>query len=89
MSKILTLRKCALERNFMRIRELIIETFSLHRGPFNWLIGRWILCRFHVLSLQRYFSTNYFNLPTRPHLNHRDDLPFWQDSIGVREIAEG
>lgn len=89
MSKIVTLRRYVPERDYMRIRELIIETFPLHGGPFNWLIDRWNFCRFHVLPLHRYYSTSYFSIPTRPHIDHRDDLPLWQNSIGIWENAEG
>ncbi|CCU84047.1 MULTISPECIES: GNAT family N-acetyltransferase [Mesotoga] len=89
MSKIVTLRRYVPERDYMQIRELIIETFPLHGGPFNWLIERWNFCRFHVLPLHRYYSTSYFSVPTRPHIDHRDDLPLWQDSIGIWENEEG
>ena len=89
MKKDVTMRSYVPEIDYMGIRDLIIETFPLYGGPFNWTIDRWNICRFHIIPLHKYYSTSYFGVPTRPHVDHRDDLPLWQNGIGIWETGDG
>ena len=69
----------------MRIRQFLIDTFALYQRPFNWLIERWNFCRYCVVPIHTYYNVRYFGVPTRPPHHFRDELPFWERSIGVWE----
>ncbi len=89
MKKDVTMRSYVPEIDYMGIRDLIIETFPLYGGPFNWTIDRWNICRFHIIPLHKYYSPSYFGVPMRPHVDHRDEPPLWQNGIGIWETGDG
>ena len=74
---------------FMRIRQFLIDTFGLYGKPFNWLIDRWNFCRYCVMPIHSYYNVRYFGVPTRPHHHFRDELPGWEETIGVWENENG
>jgi predicted N-acetyltransferase YhbS len=73
------------ERDFVRIRQFLIDTFGLYQKPFNWLIDRWNFCRYCVIPIHSYYNVRYFGVPTRPHHHFRDELPGWERTIGIWE----
>ena len=76
-------------KDFMRIRSFLIDTFALYQRPFNWLIDRWNFCRYLVVPLHSYYNVRHFSVPTHPHRSIRDELPFWEATIGVWENEQG
>ncbi|MFO7882485.1 MAG: hypothetical protein R6U52_08130 [Kosmotogaceae bacterium] len=70
-------RSYVAEKDYMQIRNLIIESYALYNGPFNWLIDRWNFCRFQIIPTHNYYNVQYFGVPTRPKHNFRDELHFW------------
>jgi ribosomal protein S18 acetylase RimI-like enzyme len=77
------------DTDYLRVRQFLIDTFPLHGGPYNWLIDRWNFCRYVVVPLHSYYNVRYFGVPTRPAHRFRDELPFWEQSIGVWESEAG
>lgn len=77
------------DSDFIRIRDFLVETFTLYQRPFNWLLERWNSCRYMVIPIHSYYNTRYFGVPTRPHLRFRDELPFWESTIAVWENERG
>jgi predicted N-acetyltransferase YhbS len=75
--------------DFMRIRQFLIDTYGLYQRPFNWLIDRWNFCRYHVIPLHTYYNTQYFGVPTGAPTPHRDELPYWEQSIRIWENDAG
>jgi GNAT superfamily N-acetyltransferase len=75
--------------DFMRIRDFLIDTFTLYQKPFNWLIDRWNFCRYFVIPVHTYHNVRYFGVPTRPHHHFRDELPLWERTIGIWENEDG
>jgi ribosomal protein S18 acetylase RimI-like enzyme len=75
--------------DYMRIRDFLVDTFTLYQRPFNWLIDRWNFCRYFVLPVHTYYNVRYFGVPTRPHRSHRDELAVWERTIGVWENEGG
>jgi hypothetical protein len=69
----------------MLIRSFLIHAFALYQRPFNWLIDRWNFCRYHVIPLHTYYIVQYFGVPTGTTSPHRDELPFWEQTIGIWE----
>jgi hypothetical protein len=84
-----TLKAYDATRDFMRIRDFLVETFSLYQRPFNWLIDRWNFCRYFVLPVHTYYNVQYFSVPTHTAQSHRDELLFWQKTNGVWENEKG
>ena len=76
-------------KDFVRIRDFLIDTFSLYQRPFNWLIDRWNFCRYCVIPIHSYHNVRYFGVPTRPLHTFRDELPLWEKSIGIWENEHG
>ena len=76
-------------RDYMRIRQFLIDTYAMYGRPMNWLIERWNFCRYHVLPLHTHYNVRYFGVPTRPHRSHRDELSVWEATIGVWENEGG
>jgi predicted N-acetyltransferase YhbS len=75
--------------DYLRIRQFLIDTFTLYQTPFNWLIDRWNFCRYCVVPIHTYYNVRYFGVPTRPQHRFRDELPSWERSIGVWENQDG
>jgi ribosomal protein S18 acetylase RimI-like enzyme len=84
-----TLRPYDPNTDYARIREFLIDTFTLYQKPFNWLIDRWNFCRYCVIPIHNYYNVRYFGVPTRPLHHVRDELPYWEKTIGVWENEEG
>ncbi|MFC2146194.1 GNAT family N-acetyltransferase [Acidobacteriota bacterium] len=75
--------------DFMRIRDFLIETFSLYQKPFNWLIDHWNFCRYFAVPVHTFYNTRYFSVPTQMSPPHRDELPFWEKTIAIWENRDG
>lgn len=73
----------------MKIRDLLVESYSLYNGPFNWLIDKWNFCRFKVIPTHNHYNVQYFGVPTRPKHYFRDELYFWEKTIGIWENGDG
>jgi len=84
-----TLKAYDPKSDFMRIRDFLIETFSLYQRPFNWLIDRWNFCRYLVLPIHTYYNVRYFGVPTHTSQPHRDEVPLWEETIGIWENENG
>lgn len=84
-----TLRTYDATRDFMRIRQFLIDTFALYQRPFNWLIDRWNFCQYHVVPLHTHYNIRYFSVPTQTHPPFRDEMPFWERTVGIWEDEEG
>ena len=84
-----TLKAYDASRDFMRIRDFLVETFSLYQRPFNWCIDRWNFCRYFVIPVHTYYNVRYFGVPTHTYQHHRDELPFWEKTIGIWESEDG
>jgi ribosomal protein S18 acetylase RimI-like enzyme len=76
-------------QDFMRIRDFLIDTFSLYQRPFNWLIDRWNFCRYFVIPVHSYYNISYFGVPTHTGRTFRDELPGWEKTVGIWENEEG
>jgi predicted N-acetyltransferase YhbS len=76
------------DQDYMRIRQFLIDTFALYQRPFNWLIDRWNFCRYCVIPIHTYYNVRHFGVPTRPQHHFRDELPFWERTIGVWESQD-
>ncbi|MBU7032878.1 MAG: hypothetical protein HXS53_10130, partial [Theionarchaea archaeon] len=77
------------EKDFMRIRDFLVDTFTLYQRPFNWLIDRWNFARYFAAPVHSYYSIQYFGVPTNPHHDLRDEVEFWEQSIGIWENEGG
>jgi len=77
------------QQDFLRIRDFLVETFSLYQRPFNWLIDHWNFCRYFALPVHSYYNSRHFSVPTRPHQSIRDELPLWEATIGIWENERG
>jgi GNAT superfamily N-acetyltransferase len=89
MAKKTTCRSYDPGTDFVRIRDFLVDTFSLYGRPFNWLIDRWNFCRYCVIPIHSYYNVRYFGVPTRPHRPFRDELPLWEKSIRIWENEGG
>lgn len=83
------LRKYNPKQDFLRIRDFLVDTFSLYGRPFNWMVGRWNFCRYFVLPVHSYHNTRFFGIPTTTERSHRDEQPLWERTIGVWETDGG
>lgn len=70
------------EKDFLKIREFLIETFTLYDRPFNWLLDRWNFSRYFGIPYHTY--TSYTGVPAYPR-RERDELPVWEATIGIWE----
>jgi ribosomal protein S18 acetylase RimI-like enzyme len=77
------------QEDFMKIRDFLIDTFSLYQRPFNWLIDRWNFNRYFGIPVHSYYNVQYFGVPTNPHHDLRDELPFWEKTVGIWENEDG
>lgn len=77
------------DNDFMRIRDFLVDTFSLHQKPVNWLIDRWNFCRYFVIPVHSYYNIRYFGVPTHSYHHNRDELPLWEKTIGIWENESG
>ena len=83
------LRKYKPEQDFLRIRDFLVDTFSLYDRPFNWMLTRWNFLRYFVVPVHSYHNNRYFSVPTNSHHNNRDELPLWEKTIGIWENKDG
>jgi ribosomal protein S18 acetylase RimI-like enzyme len=77
------------DRDFMRIRNFLVETFSQYQRPFNWLIDRWNFVRYFGIPYHTFYNTSYMGVPAYPRRSHRDELPVWERTIGLWEDEGG
>ena len=84
-----TFKTYAPDQDFMRIRDFLIDTFSLYQRPFNWLIERWNFCRYFVIPVHSYYNISYFGVPTHTGRTFRDELPGWEKTVGMWENEDG
>lgn len=84
-----TVRPYDPDKDYIRIRDFIVDTYAAYGRPYNWLIDRWNFCRYFVIPIHTFYNTSYFGIPTNPGESHRDELPYWQASIRVWENEEG
>lgn len=77
------------DRDFMRIRDFLIDTCALFQRPANWTIDRWEFVRYFVLPSHSYHNVRYFGVPTYRDKPFRDELPHWEKTIGIWENEEG
>jgi GNAT superfamily N-acetyltransferase len=73
----------------MRIRDFLVETFALYQRPFNWLIDRWNFCRYFAVPVHTHYNMSYFGVPTQTHPPFRDEVPVWEEAIGIWENEAG
>lgn len=76
-------------KDFMRIRDFLIDTFTLYQRPFNWLIDRWNFCRYFVVPVHSYYSIHYFSVPIDLNYSYRNEIPYWEKAIGMWENEDG
>lgn len=76
------------DKDHMKIRDLIVDSYSFYNGPFNWLIDSWNFCRFQVIPTHNHYNVQYFGVPTRPKHYFRDELYFWEKTIGIWEAED-
>jgi len=84
-----TLKTYNPDRDFLRIRQFLIDTFALYQRPFNWLIERWNFCRYFVVPMHTNYNIRYFGVPISPGQSYRDELPLWEKTIGIWENEVG
>ena len=77
------------DQDFMRIRDFLIKTFALYQRPFNWLIDRWNFCRYFAVPVHTHYNMSYFGVPTHTHPPFRDEVPVWEQAIGIWENEAG
>lgn len=77
------------DRDFLRIRQFLIDTFALYGRPFNWLIDHWNFCRYFVAPVHTYYNVWHFDVPTRPHPVLWDEVERWERLVSVWENAAG
>ena len=82
-------RKYNPENDFLRIRDFLVDTFSLYDRPFNWMLDRWNFVRYFVVPIHSYHNNRYFGVPTNLRHNNRDELPLWEKTIGIWENKDG
>jgi len=75
--------------DFMRVRDFLIDTFSLYQRPFNWCIDRWNFCRYFVVPIHTYYNVQYFGVPTQTAQPHRDELIYWRENNRIWENENG
>lgn len=73
------------EKDFMRIRKFLIDTFRLYQRPFNWMIDRWNFCRYFGVPVHSFYNISYFSVPTLTYAPIRDEVLFWEKTIGIWE----
>lgn len=83
------LRKYKPESDFLRIRDFLVDTFSLYGRPFNWMLDRWNFLRYFVVPVHSYHNNRYFGVPTDSRHTYRDELPLWEETIGIWENKDG
>ena len=76
-------------KDFMRVRNFLIDTFTLYQRPFNWMIDRWNFCRYFAIPVHSYYNIHYFSVPTNTYQKNRDELLFWEKTIGIWENEDG
>ncbi len=84
-----TLKAYDPQQDYLRIRDFLVETFALYQWPFNWLVDRWNFCRYFVLPCHTFYNVRYFGVPTGSAPPHRDELPFWEKTVGIWENEAG
>jgi ribosomal protein S18 acetylase RimI-like enzyme len=75
--------------DYLRVRQFVIDTFALYDRPYNWLLDRWNFCRYFVLPVHTYYNVQYFGVPTGTEQPFRDELPYWEQTIGIWEDGDG
>jgi ribosomal protein S18 acetylase RimI-like enzyme len=75
--------------DFIRVRDFLVETFSLYQRPFNWCIDRWNFCRYFVVPLHTHYNVQYFGVPTQVTQPYRDELICWQKNNRIWENEYG
>ncbi|MCW4037134.1 MAG: GNAT family N-acetyltransferase [Candidatus Bathyarchaeota archaeon] len=84
-----TFREYKPEQDFLRIRDFLVDTFSLYYRPFNWMLDRWNFLRYFVVPVHSFHNNRYFSVPTNSRHNNRDELPLWEKTIGIWENTDG
>jgi len=78
-------RSYAPRKDYMKIRDLIVDSYSLYNGPSNWLTDRCNFCRFQVILTHNHYNVQYFGDPARPKHYSCDELYFRGKNIGIWE----
>jgi hypothetical protein len=73
-------RKYEPERDFLRVRDLLVQTFSVFERPINWTFERWNYARYFAAPmLGAYGETENTTAKSR------DAIKLWEDAIGIWE----
>jgi GNAT superfamily N-acetyltransferase len=72
------------ERDFVRVRDFLVETYALFDKPFNWRIDRWNYARYFVIPMIGAYAQD----PVSPQ-DSMTAIRFWEDHTRFWENAEG
>lgn len=72
------------ESDFMRVRNLLVDSYSLGGRPYNWCIERWNYARYFVVPM---LATHRRGEPTAE--QSLEAIRRWEATIGVWENEEG
>ena len=79
------LRKYEPERDFIRVRDFLVDTYAAFDGPVNWGIERWNYARYFVAPMLGAYGTET-NTPPEGSL---DAIRLWEDLVGLWEDESG
>lgn len=70
------------DRDFLRIRDFLNQTYAAFPGPFNWGLERWNYARYFVAPMLGAFGSN-------SDLDERQAIAFWEEHVRVWEDESG
>ncbi len=77
------------DSDFARLRELLVETFALYGGPFNWSLERLNFTRYFAAPVHTFYSARCFDAPVPQHRGFRDEVRAWERNVWLWENAAG
>jgi predicted N-acetyltransferase YhbS len=72
------------ERDFMRVRDFLVDTYAAFEAPVNWGIERWNYARYFVAPMLGSYGTDA-GTPQ----GSLDAIRLWEDLVGLWEDEEG
>lgn len=87
----ISFRKYQPERDFLRVRDLLIKHYSVAEKPFNWGIARWNYARYFVAPLLGAWGVSDIReaVPDPTGNKSREAIWQWENSIGIWENDTG
>lgn len=84
-----TAREYHASTDYLRVRQFLIDTFTLYGRPFNWMLDQWNFCRYFAAPVHVFYTARHFSVPKPANPQYRDEVTAWEKTVRIWENELG